>query len=495
MTASFRAARWIRTANLVLQAVLFLTLFAGLNYLALHHSWRFDLTEHRRHSLSPETLSYLNTLQQPVTIYVTIPEDAEDETTAQAFRDISGLLREYVYATERADVGRITVQYLNVNMQRREAERLGIDRADMVLVTSGEKQHVVSIEELYEIANRRKESFQGERELTEAILDVSSLERKSIYFLAGHGEMSPENPDRMWGLSTFATELRLRNFEINNIDLSQKQQIPDDADLIIAVGPQGPYDPFEVELLREFLASRAGRVMLLLAPRYNHGLNSLLSDWGIRANENAVVVDDDGEHRTQGGDLLVTAFAQHPITQTLLDLPLHLTLGETRIATQDPGRALDGSLQVTVLAATSESAWGEVNYLAGFAEYNPGVDIKGHPAIDPANRLGLITASERVVPPKDLPFSVRGGRLVVFGNADLASNDRIINFGNQTILLNAVNWCLDRETQLNIPSRPIEQFQLTLSQQELLHLRYSLLLALPGAAAFLGLLVYWTRRR
>jgi hypothetical protein len=31
---SFRAARWIRTLNLVLQAVLFLTLIGGLNYLA-----------------------------------------------------------------------------------------------------------------------------------------------------------------------------------------------------------------------------------------------------------------------------------------------------------------------------------------------------------------------------------------------------------------------------------------------------------------------------
>jgi ABC-type uncharacterized transport system involved in gliding motility auxiliary subunit len=84
--------------------------------------------------------------------------------------------------------------------------------------------------------------------------------------------------------------------------------------------------------------------------------------------------------------------------------------------------------------------------------------------------------------------------LVVFGNTDLISNNRIGNFGNQSIMLNAVNWCLDRDTQLNIPARPIERFQLTLSQQDLSRLRYSLLLALPGAAALLGLLVYWTRR-
>ena len=67
---SFRAARWTRTANLVLQAVLFLTLFAGLNYLAGTHvlaesPWRFDLTRYRRYSLSPETLAYLSDLPRP----------------------------------------------------------------------------------------------------------------------------------------------------------------------------------------------------------------------------------------------------------------------------------------------------------------------------------------------------------------------------------------------------------------------------------------------
>ena len=45
---SFRTARWIRTLNLVLQAVLFITLFGGLNYLARNHSLRYDLTSQRR---------------------------------------------------------------------------------------------------------------------------------------------------------------------------------------------------------------------------------------------------------------------------------------------------------------------------------------------------------------------------------------------------------------------------------------------------------------
>lgn len=498
---SFRAARWIRTLNLVLQAVLFLTLFGGLNYLSLHYAWRFDLTAHRRHSLSPETLSYLDTLKQPVKIYVTLAPDAEEAALAQMYRDVSGLLREYVYATETKHDpatgydGRITVEYLDIYQRLREAQQLGIANDRTLLVTSGEKRHLVPIDELYQVEQGRKTAFQGERALTGAILDVSSLERKKIYFVVGHGEMSPEDVDGVRGLSILRDELRLRNYDVGLVDLNQNRRVPEDADLLIACEPQGRYEPYVVELLRQYLANGAGRLILFLSPGYVHGLDPLLFDWGVRASDDVQVVDNTIENVTPGGDLRVYAFAgDHPVTRALVNFGLHLTLGPTRLVTPDPGRSLDGSLKVTVLAASAPSAWGETNYRSGRADYNAGIDIKGRPDLEPADRLGLVTASERVIPPKDLPFSVRGGRLVAFGNTDLVSNNRIGNFGNQSIVLNAVNWCLDRDAQLNIPARPIERFQLSLSQGEVARLRYSLLFALPGAAGLLGLLVYWTRR-
>jgi hypothetical protein len=127
-------------------------------------------------------------------------------------------------------------------------------------------------------------------------------------------------------------------------------------------------------------------------------------------------------------------------------------------------------------------------------EYDPGIDVRGLPQLDPANRLGIGVASERVQARGDLPFSVRGGRLVVFGTADLAANSRLGFPGNQTLFFNAINWTVDRDTQLAIPPRPIERFQLALSQQELTRLRYSLLFIAPGAIALLGIMVYWSRR-
>src|SRR5580693_8469236 len=121
MVDSFRVARWIRTLNLALQAVLFLTLVSGINYLARTHPWRFDLTRYRRFTLSAETIAYLRELPLPVHIVVTTTSQAEDDP------EIKGLLGEYAYATEASPSAKVTVEYIDLYEDRRKTEKYGVD--------------------------------------------------------------------------------------------------------------------------------------------------------------------------------------------------------------------------------------------------------------------------------------------------------------------------------------------------------------------------------
>src|SRR3954470_7188747 len=253
-TDSFRAARWVRLINLLLQAAFFLTLFAGLNYIALNHSWRFDVTASRRYSLSPETRSYLDHLERDVTIVVTVTETSDSDEIAQAYRDISGLLREYVYLTRDRPKGRIQVRYVDVYQNRREAKALGVEQPNVVVLQSDRGRSVKTLEDLYVIKKKvSREAFRGEAVITAAILDVASAQKTKIYFLAGHGEMSPDSVDGARGLSLLRDQLRQRNFELEGINLSLTKRIPEDAALLVIASPQGRIPPLEEELLRTFL--------------------------------------------------------------------------------------------------------------------------------------------------------------------------------------------------------------------------------------------------
>jgi len=164
--------------------------------------------------------------------------------------------------------------------------------------------------------------------------------------------------------------------------------------------------------------------------------------------------------------------------------------GEEKVTRQHSRGKMDARARLA--AIVDPGSFREIGKIAGRGSYDADgnlVDLAASNFI-----FGRANVNGRPVVASADDFTVRGGRLVVFGSGDLIANARIANVGNQSVFLNAVNWTVDQDTQLNIPARPIERFQLSLSANDLAKLRYTLLFALPGVAALLGLAVYWTRR-
>src|SRR5690606_40263920 len=122
---------------------------------------------------------------------------------------------------------------------------------------------------------------------------------------------------------------------------------------------------------------------------------------------------------------------------------LPICFGPSRPVRPDPGRSLDPGLSVQQLVGASATAWGERSYRQrGTHVFDAGIDLEP--------RLSVGTASERATPKGQLPFTVRGGRLVVFGNGDWLANARLSAGGNLSLALGAINWLADRDTQLQL---------------------------------------------
>lgn len=494
---SFRAVRWIRTFNLLLQAVLFLTFFAGLNYIIRNHSPRWDLTEYHRYSLSPETISYLKNLPNSVQIIATVTDEAEIPV------EVRGLIDEFVHAAEGNQRGRITKEVVNIYQNRRRAAELGLDQAGLLMLISDDRHHALAIAGLYEAKSEGgetvKKAFIGEQRLAAATLDVANSERQRIYFLVGHGELSINDTTPDHGLSALREQLRVRNFEVETLELAVNRRVPADASLLVAVWPKSAYRREEQEMLRQYLNVNAGRLVLLLGPGLSAnrlGLDDLLLDWGVLVFDDEIQ-ETDPAYRTPDGDIVVRSFDSklHPVIQSLVNYNLPLRFGKTRTVCPDPSRSAGSGLTITTLAATSPSAWGEVGTRIGLpAKFNnPG---NTHPlsGMKPEHQLGVAVASERVAPRGNLAFSVRAGRVVVFGSGDFVANQRL-GGGNEEVFLSSVNWAVERDRQLNVPARPIERYQLSISAAELNRLNYTLWFVVPGIAALLGIIVYWTRRK
>lgn len=485
MSDSFQSSRISDRLQSILQIVLVVLILIAVNYIGMRSYQRYDLTEGNQYSLSKETRAYLSQLQQPIETIVTIPENSDEKGLADILKDVKLLLREYEYATRNQGANRVTVEYLNIYAQTSRARSLGIESPNVIVFKSGDRQRQVRIDELYKIQKAEIREFLGENVFTRSILEIVETSEPTIYFTQGHGEFSASDVTASTGASSLFNELKSRSFDTRSIDLSSVERVPNDASLVVIAAPKARFLPQERLLLETYLNKRAGRVLVLLEPGSEHGLEDLFFSWGILA-EDVMVVERDPAFVVNGGDLMIRRFSEHPITLSLYHNNIPLLTDRATSVREDPGRPIDDSLGVSELLFTSDQSWAERQYrLDQRPTYDPAIDIAG------PVKVGAI--SERQVD-SSLGISVPGGKLAVLGTSNFISNQRIQSLGNLDLIFNAINYSVDRYSRLNIPPRPIRKVKLDLSIEQLHLARYLIWFAPPAILGLLGLLVYISRR-
>ncbi len=487
-TNEFSFVRRLQNANRFIQIILGLSLILTVNYISANYFKRFDLTKSGAYTLAAESKAYIRQLEQPVEIIVTIPEKTDLEGLEDIRNDIAKLLREYEFFSTRNGKKYIHAEFVDIYRQRARAQELAsaynLTQENVILVVCGEKVRQISTGDLYEYPEGNARNFRGEQLFTSAILEVSSKQAKKIYFLVGHGEMRLDDVDKLRGLSQLENFLRERNFELATLDLIIEENVPEDASLLVIASPQASLQPEEVEKLRRYMDDRNGRLIVLIDPGRRHGMDDLFYDWGVLA-EDTVVVDVGKGYRVQGGDLIIRRFAEHPITQLMIDHQITALFGKPRTIRVDPASVNDSRLQIFPLIGTSDQSWAERDYRT---QNPPAFDEKR----DQKGPVSIATVATRSSG-TELGITIPGGRLVVFGNSDFIANNRLQAFGNQTLFSNSINWIFDYKDLLNIPTRKLESYQIVISERELHQMLYYFTI-IPVVVAGLGLIVFLVRR-
>lgn len=486
---TFQAQNRIKRIYRFAQILLSILFIALLNYLSMNHFARFDLTHQHQYSLSPESRAYLRDLDQPVHFIVTIPENSPREEERTLLRYVDNLLREYSYHSRAEDGPLITVEKVDIYKNHRRADELqrqfGLTQANTVIVQSPARHRFLRPEDIMTFHQDKPTVFKGERAFTSAILEVIQDTAAKIYFLTGHGEMSPQDVSPQRGLSELATELQARNIRVETLDLTKRTKVPDDAGLLVLGDPQGPLLSSEQQKLRSYLNENAGRLMIWIGPGRSHGISALLRDWGIQA-EDMIILEQGSDYIEGTGKTLIRQFAEHPVTQSLILNQTFLVSGLTRPIRPDPTAAYDDRRIVTPLMGSSAQSWARKTSVLSQStpRFEPASDLRGP--------VPIAIASERRSA-SQLGINIQGGRLLVFGSSDLFSNQQLASLGNIQLFFNSLNWMLDRDQLLAIPPRNIETYQLTASRSELR--RITLWFISPAASvALMGFLVFWIRK-
>lgn len=487
--------KWAVASRVLLSIIAVGCLVLLFNHLATRHVVRFQLSKENRFELSPLTHQVLNSLTNEIQVIVFFDREQP------LYSSVEGLLNEYKYTYPKLSLKTVDYYSDTAEAQLIKANyNLNTGDRDLVIFSSSGKHKVVYSSELsdydYDLAGMmsgenkeiKRAGFKGERLFTSAILSVADKGQPTVYFLQGHGEHDPRSDEEQMGYSNFARLLVEKNIRVQLLDLRDNPQIPGDCDLLIIAGPRNRFLESELDSIEQYLMN-GGRLLSLFNYHTFHvsrktGLEELLTRWGVELGQN-VVFDPQTTSSSDDLNIILNDFASHPIVKPLYQSRIQMFM--PRSVRKSRSTSQPANLEVEELAMTSKSG-GTKSAVSpeGVAQFDVARDVRGAIPVMAAIEKGGIQG-----------LSADGGstRIVVVGESIFLSNTPIkLLSGNRDFAAIAVNWLLDRNVLMAIGPKPVEEYQLTLSNKQLTNLRWLLLAGMPGSVLLMGVIV-WLQRR
>ena len=460
---SRRSARYgLNVALMVLLVIALITLVEAVSY---RHNWRLDLTENRRHSLSPQTRKLLQGLKVEIQATAFMRPDQPQKRAAE------DLFKQYASFSG----GKFSWQIVDPDRNPGLARRYGIQTYGTVVLETKIKDQI------------KEEKLTGaeEEKLTNGLVRVTREGKRVVYVLSGHGEKSLGSQERE-GLSGAKDAMEKANYVVKELLLLRDPKIPEDAAIILVPGPRNDLLPPELQAIDGFIG-RAGKVLFMVDPFQARGLGPYLQKYGIGLGDNiAIEVNPIGRLFGAGPEIpVVSEYEDHPITKELRGVATFFPLARSVEAMPKP----PGGVNVQALAKTSPQSWGETDQ----DELRRG-EVRPD-ARDQRGPLTLLTVA--TVPAKEAPEDRREARarVVVFGTSNIVTNQFLNVQGNRDLFLNTISWLAEEEDLIAVrpkESRSTPVF-LTALQGQLLF--WVPVVILPAVILVTGVSVITRRRR
>ncbi|MDR3143290.1 MAG: GldG family protein [Puniceicoccales bacterium] len=464
-----------------------IAIFLSVFFFSQKYFVRYDLHKNRASVLSSELVDVLKGLKERVDIHVILPV-RDDDWTQDFLYYVRRLLRECVALCPQ----KLRVHYANAIQVSAALRNLGSDPSlsledYSLLLISRESVRTIDGKKLFRLCPRGRMEFHGESELQHQLQVLQQPFRKKIYFLTGHGEMALRSTHETKGLSGATSFLEKNHYRLEELELMQRAEVPQDADAIVIVGAISPLMKAELALLERYLDERSGRILVFLSPLCPHGLEWLFFHRGIWADPHRVA-EAPPESRLPSDEIIVRRFAEHAAMETVYQKGLGVLMSRVQAVQPDIGAPLLDHQHVIPLLWTSDNA-----HLLD--EEFPKEERGGEAASSPERTNGLFSLgslSERTSPP-ELGVAMDHGKLIVIGNADALGNTCIQSLGNRYFLLGLLQYLLNESADLSLPSVEVAEYRLQLTRAQLQ--KCWKLFFLPGLLAlFFGFGVYLARR-
>lgn len=337
------------TAMHGLVAAIGLCLVFPLDYVATKRNERFDLAYFKTTTPGTATRALVEALEEPVTVRIFMPPSSE----------VAQELRAYFSELEGP---KIQVEILDQAANPRLAKALAVRDNGTVAITQGDVTALMDEPEPDADHPEGAEGAEGAEdegpkpvtkrlrvapELDKAKRTLKKLDaevgkmlielgqgQRVAYFTMGHGELNWSQEKEMLDASIRGLRTRMQElgFTIKPLGLTEGlgEKVPDDASLVLVLGPRKPFYQAEVDALVVYLDG-GGSLLLAREPTPNlegtplpaDPLDGLMTKLGVKMGEGILASERNviplARNRLDAFNLVTNGFTSHPTTRQVSD--------------------------------------------------------------------------------------------------------------------------------------------------------------------------------
>ena len=326
-----------------------------------------------------------------------------------------------------------------------------------------------------------------EDSLTQAIYELTRGERKTIYYIEGHGEPDLHS-SAAEGLAGLLAAARESGLELQGLIPAGLTVLPVNTATVMVVAGQAELTPSEQQLLAQYLKS-GGRVWLLQDPQSATSVAALAREVGIEIGQNVVI---DPSQRFQGADLWQVAansFDFHAITR---DLGRDKVVVFLVAATVTPPQAVSAAENYTVLVSSSKNAWAETDLERLFSA-RPQATLDSYEKRGPLPLAVAYSQKLTESAGQQEGQAALESRVVVVGDTEWLRNSGLNVYSNKELALNTLSWLAGSEASLGLRPRSLTLMVKPVPQDWVRATRL-VTICLIELLVLLGLLVWWRRK-
>lgn len=454
----------IRSAILVVAVLAFGVL---LNVLLERLQISWDLSQEKIYTISDQSKSIVNGLEQDITIYVLDSQEGfpigyqqilkqyekENRHIQIAYRDLT-LYPSFPY------------EYVDTSTEV---------NPDSLIVVCGDEGIYLDAEEYYKTEARTDGTYTAVLEfeplITAAINTLNDGETSVIYQTTGHNELSLP--------ATIQTGILRDNFSLEDLQLLNLDEIPEDADIVLIHAPTTDFSKEDCDKLRKYL-DQGGSIYYIMEPAAAlSNLEDLMADYGITVADGIVMEQNINMIYGGSSDSATPTY----LLPNVLDTEITHDMYEARMAVLIPiskGLLLKekSGYAVTGILETSDYAFSKVDV------YSESVSREDEDIVGPFY-LSAVSKKEN------------GGSIFVLASSNVLADEvnEITTGNNGDFFINGLDYLVGDTDKISIRGKEISDGGNVFSSREVTVISGIAIIGLPVLIIVCGVMIVLRRRK